>query len=171
MFVTKLSAALIASTLAIAAVPSQASAASQLTEAFLANVRPNVAFLDGSSKLAMTRSQSAPARAYARDEAIETTKVADATDALVTGRSAAIAGLGQAANGRAPIGQKELTQLASLSGKSFDDAYWEKQLDALSQLAADYRAYAAAGDDKALVRLAKRELPRVEARLKALSAI
>ena len=51
-------------------------------------------------------------------------------------------GLGQAANGRAPLGRADLDGLAALSGRKFLDAFWLKQLDALSQLRADYTSYA-----------------------------
>ena len=77
--------------------------------------------------------------------------------------------LGQAANGRTALGRGGVASLAQLRGRGFDDALWLKQVDALSQLRADYRAYADDGDDTALSKLAERELPRVEARLAALS--
>ena len=169
-----------------------AKAASPITEAFLANVRPNVEFLDRSSKLATERSASAAVREYAQGEmadAINTATLierwapariavasaAPDANALITGRSVSVDGLtggmGQAANGRSPMGDKDLDALAKLSGKKFLDAFWLKQLDALSQLRADYRAYADDGDDAALVAMAQRALPEVEHRLALLSKI
>ena len=48
-------------------------AASTATEAFVANVHPNVDFLDQSSRLALTTSGDAKVRAFAREEATEQT--------------------------------------------------------------------------------------------------
>ena len=170
-----------------------AHAASPITEAFLANVRPNVEFLDRSSKLAADKSDSAAVRDYAQGELADAVKTASLIDrwapgmtavasaapvdanALITGRSVSVdgptGGLGQAANGRAPMGSKDLDALAKLSGRKFLDAFWLKQLDALSQLRADYQAYADDGDDAALVAMAQRSLPEVEHRLALLSKI
>ena len=94
----------------------------------------------------------------------------------MTGRSVAIddapkGGPAMAANGRAPLGRKDLDALLKLSGRKFDDALWLKQVDALSQLRADYQAYADDGDDPALAAMAQRELPKVEHRLELLSKI
>lgn len=175
--------------LSAGAVATPASAASTVTELFMANVKANVAFLDGSSKLASTHSRSAVVRKLAASEIAEATHtaslldhVAPATrvaaastgtdDAMLTGRSAATtAPIGQAANGRAALGADDVASLDRLQGKRFDDALWLKQLDALSQLRADYETYAASGDDAVLRSVAKAELPRVEARLLALSKI
>ena len=163
----------------------QAFAASSITDAFLANVTPNVSFLEASSKLALDRSKSGSVRFYAQGEIAEVSMVADAlshpapvvADAgtVTTGRSVAIAsgadGFGQAANGRPPLGRADLDSLRKLSGRKFLDAFWLKQLDALSQLRADYQSYAAHGDDPALVAMAQRELHAVENRLALLTRI
>ena len=172
--------------MSIATFAAPASAASLITDAFMANVKPNVAFLEQSSKLALGRSTSAPVLAYAQTGAADATRLAEAVSNVVptaeaslntemlTGRSVAIdgeTGLGQAANGRKPRGDKDLANLTALSGRKFLDAYWLDQLDALSQLRADYEKYAEDGDDPALVAMAKRELPAVEHRLALLSKI
>ena len=163
-------------------------AASTVTDLFMANVKANVAFLDQSGKLASTHSKSAAVRGFAEAEIADafrtaemldgvapTVRVAAASpdgDAVVTGRSAAsVPPLGQAANGRSALGKSDVESLAKLRGRGFDDALWLKQVDALSQLRADYETYAAHGDDAVLVAVAKRELPKVEARLRSLSNI
>ena len=162
-------------------------AASTVTDLFMANVKANAAFLDKSGKLAATHSKTAAVRAFAKAEIAEAFRTAEMLDgvaptrmaaaspdgdAVVTGRSAAIVPpLGQAANGRSALGQGDVASLAKLQGRSFDDALWLKQVDALSQLRADYETYAAHGDDEVMVAAAKRELPKVEARLLALSKI
>ena len=166
--------------------------ASPMTEAFLANVKPNVDFLDRSSRLAAGRANDETVRSYARAEATDAvrmagmlkgvasqggnTAVASADSAvLMTGRSVAVdgptGGLGQSANGRQPLGDIDLGSLARLSGRKFNDAFWVAQVDALSQLRADYQAYIDDGDDAALIAMAKRELGDVEGRLAALSKI
>lgn len=61
--------------LGLAAMP--AAAASPATEAFVANVRPNVDFLDRSSRLALDKSHSAAVRSFAHEEALEQTVAAD----------------------------------------------------------------------------------------------
>ena len=163
-------------------------AASTVTDLFMANVKANVAFLDQSGKLASTHSTSPAVRSFAKAEvavafrtaemldgvapSIQTASVSPDADAVVTGRSAAtVPPLGQAANGRTALGQGDVASLAQLKGRNFDDALWLKQVDALSQLRADYETYAAHGDDAVLVAVAKRELPKVEQRLLALSKI
>lgn len=164
-----------------------AMAASTVTDLFMANVKANIAFLDQSGKLAATHTQSPAVRAFAKAEiadAFHTAELLDSVapvrmaaaspddDAVVTGRSAAtVPPLGQAANGRSALGRGDLASLTALKGRGFDDALWLKQVDALSQLRADYQTYAASGDDAVLVALAKRELPKVEARLAVLSKI
>ena len=50
-----------------------AMAASAATDAFVANVRPNVEFLDSSSRLALDKSSNGAVRAFAHDEAMEQT--------------------------------------------------------------------------------------------------
>ncbi len=159
-----------------------------ITEAFLANVKPNVRFLEQSSQLAAARANGPALRVYAQDELNDARTAAVALDdaqavrfaslvpasgdEISTGRSVAVdAGLGQAANGRPPMGPKDVDSLAKLSGRAFLDAFWLKQLDALSQLRADYESYARDGDDAALVAMAKRRLPEVEHRLASLSKL
>ncbi len=167
-------------------------AASPITVAFLANVKPNIVFLDRSSRLAVDRSSSATLRAYAQDEVPEVTRSAQLlngtapnvqpsafasadANALVTGRSVSVdgptGGAGQSANGRQPLGEADVVDLSKMSGRKFTDAFWLKQVDALSQLRADYQAYVDDGDDSALVAMAKRELIVVEHRLALLSKI
>ena len=163
-------------------------AASTVTDLFMANVRANVAFLDQSGKLASTHSTSTAVRSFARVEIADAFRTAEMLngvappvqfaeaspdrDVVITGRSAAVVPpLGQAANGRTALGAGDVEDLAALKGRSFDDALWLKQVDALSQLRADYETYAASGDDEVLVAVAKRELPKVEARLASLSRI
>ena len=162
-------------------------AASTVTDLFMANVKANIAFLDQSGKLAVDHTKSPAVRAFAKLEitdAFRTAEMLDGVaprrvasaspdnDAVITGRSAAtVPSLGQAANGRSALGHGDVADLAHLEGHRFDDALWLKQVDALSQLRADYRTYAVSGDDAVLVAVAKRELPKVEARLLALSKI
>ena len=186
----RLAAAAFVSALVLAGTP--AVAASPMSNAFVANVKANLAFLAKSSDLGRKHASTAGAKAFAAAQAAdaarsdvalsaampagETTKLASAdTDVLMTGRSVAIdapvGGMPKAANGRSPLGDKDVAALAKLSGKKFDDALWLKQLDALSQLRVDYQAYADDGDDPALGALAERELPKIEARLRALTKI
>ena len=190
MNIARLSLLAAGATMLLTAASSSASAAPTITEAFLANVRPNVAFLDQSSALALNVSKDANVRSYAQGEVTDATRLADAlatseqqtafatsleSGAPTTGRSVAIdgpeGGLGQAANGRSPLGAADLAALAKLSGRKFLDAYWLKQVDALYQLRADYQDYAANGDDPALVAMSQRELKAVEHRLELLSKI
>ena len=188
-----LTSALAVGALLAFAAQSPAAADPTITEAFLANVKPNVAFLEQSSQLALVRSKGAAheaMRAYAQGELTDAMTTAVALDDsqavrvasivpannqdVSMGRSVAIApasGLGQAANGRSPMGPKDVDGLTRLSGRAFFDAFWLKQVDALSQLRADYEDYAQNGDDAALVAMAKRRLPDVEHRLALLSKL
>ena len=178
--------ALLGAGLSAAGFASPAMAASSITDAFVANMKPNLEFLERSSELALTRPLKVAVRSYARDAVAETSRIAEGlsavqvaasgpdADGVTTGRSAAIdvpAGLGQAANGRAPLDRTDLEELVRLSGRKFVDAFWLKQVDALSQLRADYETYAQDGDDPALVDFAKRELPVVEHRLALLAKV
>jgi predicted outer membrane protein len=61
----------------VLATVASANAASVMTEAFLANVRPNVDFLDRSSRMALTNSESSRIRTFAHDEAMEQTITAN----------------------------------------------------------------------------------------------
>lgn len=163
-------------------------ASSTVTDLFLANVKANVAFLDQSGKLASSHSKSPAVRSFAKAEIgeafrtaemlngvappVQVAEVSPDRDVVITGRSAAtVPPLGEAANGRTALGQSDVAKLAGLKGRPFDDALWLKQVDALSQLRADYETYAASGDDEVLRAVAKRELPKIEARLAALSNI
>ena len=169
--------------------------ASPITKALVANVQANLDFLNKPGVLAAEHSSRADIRVFAQNErsdavqtasllrrtvpGTEATEIASLapqdTDALMTGRSVSIdvpaGGPAQAANGRAPMGERDLAKLDKLHGKSFDDAFWLKQLDALSQLRADYQAYIDDGDDMALVAMAKRQLPMIESRLAQLTKI
>ena len=169
-------------------------AASPMTDAFLANAGVNIGFLDRSSRLALDHSDAGAVRSFARAEAQEAAKVASALgesvpaerpskvaaeegDGIQTGRSVAVdeapasEASDLAANGRTPIGQADVAQLKRLNGRAFDNLYWEKQLDALSQLESDYRTYITHGDDPALVALSQRELPKIMNRLASLTKI
>ena len=190
----KLGLVLVAASLPLSAACA-AQPASPITKALVANVKANLDFLRDSGTLASARSERAAVRLYAESEqaeAVQTASVLKSTvpgseaveiaslaprdsDALMTGRSVSIdvptGGPAQAANGRAPLGEHDLAELQKLRGKKFDDAFWLKQLDALSQLRADYQAYIDDGDDLALVAMAKRELRQVERRLAHLTKI
>ena len=187
----RFSAVILAAAVAFAA-QSPARASSQITSAFLANLQTNVAFLDKSSRVAADHAQNGDIRAFASGEITEQSQLASglnnlmpliaSTDAVVTGRSVAIDGQtgpdavapetsSQAANGRAPMVQQDVSKLAGMSGHAFDNLYWQQQLDALSQIEADYRAYIANGDDPVLVAMAKTELPKIVRRLELLSKI
>ena len=76
--------------------------ASQLTDAFVANAKPNVEFLDKSSRLALERSPSRGIKAYAQDVAaretiVDNTIVAWWQSNTPAGASAALGTLPQAA--------------------------------------------------------------------------
>lgn len=194
MNISKISIALCAGLALTTLASAPASAASATTAAFLSNLGSNVDFLDRSSRTALDHSSAAAVRSFARAEAQEAAKVASAlgdampadyaskvaavdADGLLTGRSVAVDEVaggetgGIAANGRSPLGRAELTQLMGTTGASFDNLYWEMQLDALSQIESDYRTYIASGDDAALVALSKRELPKIMKRLVDLTKI
>ncbi len=64
-------------TASLLALAGPAAAASPATDAFVANVRPNVDYLDRSSRLALDKSQSAAVRAFAHGEALEQTVAAN----------------------------------------------------------------------------------------------
>ena len=73
---------------------SPAQAASPMTDAFIANVRPNVVFLDDSSRLALDKSPSRAVRAFAHGEAAQQTIAANSLTAWVqtnTARGEAVA--------------------------------------------------------------------------------
>lgn len=70
---TGMAALFAASTFVLAGAASPAFAASPMTGAFVANARANVDFLDSASRLALTQSDSASVRSFARHEAREQT--------------------------------------------------------------------------------------------------
>ena len=201
-----------------------AAAASSATDAFVANVRPNVNYLDDASRLALDKSKSPAVRAFAHREAMEQTiagnslvawtqtntargedvalgrplpgsatplapvadlaavpldVVGDVTNgvgALATGRSVAIdrpltvtpnvdRNAPTLGGQLLPSDAEDMSRLRDLSGREFDALYRSTQLDSLRQLSVLYREYAANGDDPALQALARRELPKVNARI------
>lgn len=95
----------------LAATPSLAS---QLTDAFFANAKPNVDFLDKSSRLALQRSSSPRVKAYARDVAARETVVANSMVAVwqTTTPDGASAALGTAA----ATGDDPLAPLGRVAG-------------------------------------------------------
>lgn len=208
-----------------------AAAASPATDAFVANVRPNVNYLDDSSRLALDKSPSPAVRAFAHREAMEQTIIGNSLVAWTqtnTARGEDIAlgrplpgsggsplapvgdlaalplgvvgdvtnGVGNLVTGRSvavdrpltvtpnverdaptlggtllPADTKDLSRLQGMSGRKFDALYRSTQLDSLRQLTVLYRDYAANGDDPALVAMARRELPRVNARISELGRL
>ncbi len=192
MIFAKLGAAFVAGAISFAAFHSAALAASPATDVFLANLAPNVDFLDQSSRFALTNSKNARVHDFALVQAREQTLAANAIDEwrqgnaagsqpgrqasgdgpLLTGRSAAVEGRSAAvADQRMPMGQEDLDSLEGLSGGDFDEQYRVKQRDALRQVEADYQDYIARGDDPMLLALASRELPKVRQRLMLLGRI
>lgn len=97
-----------AATTAVLATTLSASAASQATDAFVANVRPNVDFLDRSSRLALDKSKGAAVRSFAHSEAMEQTIAANSLVAWTqtsTARGEAVA-LGEPVSGAlAPLAE------------------------------------------------------------------
>lgn len=104
--------------------------------------------------------------------------------ALQTGRSVAVVGKPEAAapraptanpveaaNGRIPPALANLSRLTTLHGAAFDNLYWTVQLDALSQIESDYRTYIRLGDDPAIAKMARENLPALMHRLEALTKI
>lgn len=160
-------------------------AASPMTTAFVANLVPNLDFLERSSRLALDHAGASGLHSFAAAEVDQIPsatavaqwfdpglKVAQAADLapLQTGRSVAT-GAKAPVDPRTPLGRAELDALAKLQGKAFDDLYWEKQVDALKQVESDYATYIAVGDDPVLRALATRELPKVRQRLQALTRL
>ena len=83
-----------ASAFAAAGALSPAQAASPMTDAFIANVRPNVVFLDSTSRMALDKSPSRAVRAFAHGEAKQQTIAANSITAWVqtnTARGEAVA--------------------------------------------------------------------------------
>ena len=177
-----------------------ASAASPMTAVFISNVAANLAVLNASSHLANERSDSGAVNAFAGNEmneaAVVASALADATPsdialgstlqigAVQTGRSVAVVGKPEAAsldqtaanpleaaNGRLPPAADALARLKTLHGSAFDNLYWTVQLDALSQIESDYRTYIRLGDDPAIAKMARENLPALMHRLEALTKI
>lgn len=157
-----------------------ASAASLATEQFLANVTPNVDFLDRSSRMALDNSKSVRLKDFAKGQATVQTLAAnaiyDATNKLAdapvqTGRSVAVPASAPATDARLPMGQEDLDSIEGLTGIEFDEAFRAKQRDALLQVQTDYETYLATGDDAALKAIAAKELPEVRRKIAALSKI
>ena len=174
-------------------------AASTATEAFVANVHPNVDFLDQSSRLALTTSGDAKVRAFAREEATEQTLasnslvawtethtptgVTDGVGDVLTGRSVAIdvpltpvtpaitVTRTPAPGTLLPSEQTDMDRLSTLRGRRFDAFYMTTQKDALRQLATLYTDYLREGDDPALRDMAERQLLIVKHRLAQLRAM
>ncbi len=185
----KLAAVFMTGALSVAAICLPAHAASPVTRFFMSNVAANLDFLEKSSRLALTRSNSAQVRAFAGSEAEEQAIAANAIDLwagasktpfivvasaeppMQTGRSVAVAEEQVMPDTRVPLGRANLDRLQSLSGTGFDNLYWQQQFDALKQVETDYVSYAADGDDPVLRSIAERELPKIERRIEALSKL
>ena len=142
-----------------------------------ADIAVNAAILTASSRLAADHTANKALIAYAATEPLaSTSEFADGSDALRTGRSAAITGV--APDDSAPAASQEtafatagLAALNSLYGASFDRLYTILQHDALVQIESDYRAYIDRGDSATLAKAAKQRLPDLTIRLRALADI
>lgn len=183
MNIVKSSALLIAGFVSVACMTAPARAASPLTESFLANVMPNVDFLDRSSRMALDNSKSVRVKEFAHNQAAQQTVAANALydvtkgapaamEQLQTGRSVALDGhQAVAADNRLPLGQEDLDSIEGLTGIEFDEAFRAKQRDALNQIKTDYETYLARGDDPALKAIAAKELPLVKDKIAALAKV
>ncbi len=187
MIIARVGAVLVTGAILFAAATAPVRAASPYTVAFLTNVSPNLDFLDRSSRFALTNSKNARLKGFAQSEAREQTLAANALDEwiearkestiavatadgeqLQTGRSVAVDGQlveGRVADTRLPLGQEDLDSIEGMNGSEFDAQYKEKQLNALSQVQTDYEHYIAKGDDPDLIKMSKRELPKIKKRL------
>ena len=189
MIRTALGAALLAASMTLVA-PTGASAASLMTDAFLTNANQDIDFLDRASRLALTNSQSAKVKSFAYDQARDQTLAANSIgdwiqadlgpqaggDKVATGRSVAIDGSASPAAHKMaamtpPIGQEDLDNLEGLTGKDFDGIYQAREQATLEQLRDLYTAYAASGDDKTLVTIADRELPKIKRQIAELARL
>lgn len=179
MNIVKTTALALAATVSFVASIDIAQAASPATEAFLANVTPNVDFLDRSSRMALENSGSLRLKDFARGQATSqtmaanalfdaTTKLADAP--VQTGRSVSTASVAPV-DARLPLGQEDLDSIEGLKGVEFDEAFRAKQRSALMQVQTDYETYLATGDDVALKAIAEKALPDVKRKIAALSKI
>ena len=107
-------ALLVATGSMLAAIAVPANAASVMTEAFLANVRPNVDFLDRSSRLALTNSANGPIKTFAHNEAVEQTITANSLVAWTQSNTArgaigAVVVVGQLVPGTVGVATMPLT--------------------------------------------------------------
>ena len=179
-----LGAALVAAAFSLAS-PSAASAASVMTDAFLTHANQDIDFLDRSSRFALQNSRSPKLKAFAYDQARDQTLTGNAIgdwikadlggDQVITGRSVALDNVSPVTRTfvtmNTPTGQEDLDNLEGLTGKDFDDIYRARQKVTLEQLKVLYTAYAASGDDKTLVSIASRELPKINHRLAELGRL
>ena len=182
--------ALVASALTFTIAPSFA--ASGTTDIYLANVKLNVEYLEGSSRLAAKNAQSAEIKNFAtgtmrhqgdviaaldgwRAKTEGATPIDVASVEMQTGRStfdatidpgkfAAPAGIGVLM----PAATVTLGQLSAMTGETFDATYKATQSTALKRLAGFYEAYSHNGDDATLRDMARGELAEVRAEIAAL---
>ena len=159
-------------------------AASAASDAFVANVRLNAAFLGKASSMADDRSEHGGLRAFADKEASAEAVVIDMIDrrtapeiasaapmtvasaGVMTGRSVAVDPAPLEETLAAPVGTGALMpaamitldRLSASKGQAFDTLYRTTQVQALRQLAGLYEAYSMTGDDAALKQMAKRQL-------------
>ena len=186
MSIMKFSAVALCAALSFPVVSARAAslsvATSPVTARFLDNVTPNVDFLDRSSRIAILDTKDTKLRDYAKATATDATNTANALydwsqagktgngaeAPLQTGRSAAV---DQVPDNRLPRGQEDIDALYGSEGVEFSTQYRQAQIDALTQVQADYQDYIAHGDDPTLKALAVRELPKVTKRLAAAQKI
>jgi predicted outer membrane protein len=181
--------------------PTYAASASPATIRFIAVATTTSNFIDQSSRLAIDMSPTLAIRSFARQAIIDENRThntmtawADVAEPMLSGRSAyspgVVAGtpLGFAVNsGLAATGDRilpttdgtavtadqfaMLNQLSNLRGRDFDGAYLRQQIDAHQRLVAAYQTYATSGDDSALRRMARAEIPRLQSDLRRLNAL
>ena len=166
-----LSAAALAGAL-VAAGAGPAMAVSSRTKDYIANVQPNINYLNAASRLALTRSPSPRLRGFAHRVALNQTIAGNSVVAweqlnsytpghqggrngsdngAQEGRSSASGSNGSGSNANVgrllPSDSKDLDRLQSRQGHSFDALYRTTQLDSLRQLTTLYRGYIDRGDD------------------------
>jgi putative membrane protein len=181
--------------------PGYVASASPATVRFIAVSTTTSNFIDQSSRLAIDMSSSQGIRDFARQAIIEENRThntmtawSDVAEPMLSGRSAyspgIVAGtpLAVAVNsgialtgdrivptsdGTAVTGDQfaMLNQLSNLRGRDFDGAYLRQQIDAHQRLLGAYQTYAANGDDAALQRMARAEIPRLQADLRRLNSL
>lgn len=169
-------------------------AASPATDAYLANVHVNLAFLKESSLLAKDRAQSAAIKSLAEDEADNlpasenSNRVAEASDRnLPVTVSADLSSEKDGTSGDMQMGRSAYTPdrpapppevgattsaaalgyalLSSAKGEAFDSLYKATHINSLKQLADLYYSYSVAGDDTGLRVGARRDLAQAKALL------